>query len=53
MYDVTIPSLLGKLTNQQQSAGKWFHCKVLNILTSFPWSITVKTEKLLLICFLQ
>ena len=37
--------LLGRLLNQQQAAGKWFHCKVLNILTSFPWSITVETMK--------
>ena len=45
LCDVTKPSLLGKLTNQQQAAGKWFHCKVLNILLSFPWSITVETMK--------
>ena len=38
-------SLLGKLTNQQQAAGESFHRKVLNILTSFPWSITVETMK--------
>ena len=45
LCDVTKPSLLGKLTNQQQAAGEWFHCKVLNILLSFPWSITVETMK--------
>ena len=45
LCDVTKPSLLGKLTNQQQAAGEWFHCKVLNILLSFPWSITVESMK--------
>ena len=50
--DVTNPSLQGKLTNQQQAAGEWFPCKVLNILTPFPWSINSgEYEKLLLICF--
>ena len=45
LCDVTKPSLLGKLTNRQQAAGEWFHSKVLNILSSFPWSITVETLK--------
>ena len=43
------------LTNWQQSpiemtsqcsklrCGSWFHCKVLNILTSFLWSIRAQT----------
>ena len=43
--DVTKASLLGKLTNQERADGEWFRCKVLNILMSFPWLITVETMK--------
>ena len=28
---------------EPRAAGEWFHCKVLNILTLFPWSIRVQT----------
>ena len=43
--DVTKASLLENLTNQERGDGEWSHCKVLNILMSFPWSITVETMK--------
>ena len=45
LCDVTKASLLGKLTNQERADGEWFHCKVFNILMSFPWLITVETMK--------
>ena len=45
LCDVTKPSLLGKLTNQERADGEWFHCNVFNILMSFPWLITVETMK--------
>ena len=28
---------------EPRAAGEWFHCKVLNILTLFLWSIRVQT----------
>ena len=28
---------------EPQAPGEWFHCKVLNVLTSFLWSIRVQT----------
>ena len=28
---------------EPRAAGEWFHCKVLNVLTLFLWSIRVQT----------
>ena len=30
---------------EPRAAGEWFHCKVLNILTLFLWSIRVQTKE--------
>ena len=32
------------------NVGEWFHCKVLNILRLFLWSITKETIKYVNIC---
>ena len=38
--------------SNETTSHEWFHCKVLNILTSLLWSIRVQTiGKLLSICF--
>ena len=43
LIDHTNDVKMFKTQVEPRAAGEWFHCKVLNILTLFLWSIRVQT----------